>query len=56
LGKGSLENHLVKMEASGLTRVCSVRSWGGVHQVVEITEKGLEDCRSLLSKIRRLNV
>ena len=28
LGKGSLENHLAKMEASGLIRVRSVRSWG----------------------------
>ena len=32
LGKGSLENHLVKMETSGLIMVHSVRSWGGVHQ------------------------
>ena len=56
LGKGSLENHLVKMEASGLIRVRSVRSWGGVHQVVEITEKGLKDCKSLLSKIHSLNI
>ncbi len=56
LGKGSLENHLAKMEASGLIRVRSVRSWGGVHQVVEITEKGLEDCKSLLSKIHSLNI
>ncbi len=56
LGKGSLENHLAKMEASGLIRVRSVRSWGGVHQVVEITEKGLEDCRSLLRKIHSLNI
>ena len=56
LGKGSLENHLAKMEASGLIRVRSIRSWGGVHQVVEITEKGLEECRSLLSKIHSLNV
>ncbi len=56
LGKGSLENHLVKMEASGLIRIRSVRSWGGVHQVVEITEKGLEDCRSLLRIIHGFTV
>ena len=56
LGKGSLENHLTKMEASGLIRVRSVRSWGGVHQVVEITENGLDECRSLLKKIHSLNV
>ena len=56
LGKGSLENHLAKLEASGLIKVRSVRSWGGTHQVVEITEKGLEDCRSLLRKIHSLNI
>jgi DNA-binding transcriptional ArsR family regulator len=56
LGKGSLENHLEKLEASGLIRVRSVRSWGGVHQVVEITQKGLADCRSLLKKIHDLDV
>ena len=56
LGKGSLENHLAKMEASGLIRVRSVRSCGGIHQVVEITEKGLEECRSLLKKIHSLEV
>ena len=56
LGKGSLENHLAKMETSGLIRVRSVKSWGGVHQVVEITGKGLQECRSLLEKIHSLNV
>lgn len=56
LGKGSLENHLTKMEASGLIRVRFVNSWGGEHQVIEITEKGLEECRSLLKKIHSLNV
>ncbi len=56
LGKGSLENHLSKLEAAGLVRVRSVRSWGGSHQVVEITQKGLEDCKALLKKIHSLNV
>jgi DNA-binding MarR family transcriptional regulator len=56
LGKGSLENHLAKLEASGLINVRSVRSWGGRHQVVEITGKGLEDCRSLLRNIHSLDV
>jgi DNA-binding MarR family transcriptional regulator len=56
LGKGSLENHLAKMAASGLIRVRSVKSWGGTHQVVEITEKGLEGCRSLLKRIHSLDV
>ena len=56
LGKGSLENHLAKMESSGLITIRSVKSWGGTHQVVEITQKGLEECRSLLKKIHSLNV
>ena len=56
LGKGSLENHLEKLEASGYVRVRFVRSWGSTRQVVEITEKGLEDCRSLLQKIHSLEV
>jgi DNA-binding transcriptional ArsR family regulator len=56
LGKGSLENHLEKLGASGLIRVRSVRSWGGIHQVVEITEKGLEVCKSLLKKIHSFDV
>ncbi len=56
LGKGSLENHLSKMETSGLIQVRSVRAWGGAHQIVEITEKGLLECRSLLKKIHNLNI
>jgi DNA-binding transcriptional ArsR family regulator len=56
IGKGSLENHLAKLEASGLIRIRSIRSWGGTHQVAEITEKGLRDCRALLRKIHNLEV
>ncbi len=56
MGKGSLENHLSKLETSGLVRVRSVRSWGGSHQVVEITQKGLEDCKALLKNIHSLKL
>jgi DNA-binding transcriptional ArsR family regulator len=56
LGKGSLENHLSKLESAGLIHVRSVRSWGGSHQVVEITEKGLEDCKMLLRRIHSLDL
>ena len=56
LGKGSLENHLSKLKASDLVRVHSVRSWGGTRQVVEITDKGREACRSLLRNIHSLDV
>ena len=56
LGKGSLENHLSKLESAELIRVHSVRSWGGSHQVVEITDKGLEDCKALLRRIHSLDL
>ncbi len=56
LGKGSLENHLEKLEAAGHIKVRSVRTWGGTRQIVEITEKGLDDCRSLLRKMNSLDV
>jgi DNA-binding PadR family transcriptional regulator len=56
LGKGSLENHISKLETSGLVEIRSVKSWGGSHQVVEITKKGLEECKSLLKKIHSLDV
>ncbi len=56
LGKGSLENHLEKLESSGRIQTRFVRTWGGTRQVVEITEKGLEDCRSLLKKMHSLDV
>jgi DNA-binding MarR family transcriptional regulator len=56
LGKGSLENHLEKMETAGYVRVRNVLSWGGTRQIVEITEKGLADCRSLLQKIQGIDL
>jgi len=58
LGKGSLENHLEKLEAAGYIRVRTVRAFGGKgsRQVVEITEKGFQDCKALLEKIHNLNV
>jgi DNA-binding MarR family transcriptional regulator len=56
LGKGSLENHLEKLESAGYVKVRNVQSWGGTRQIVEITEKGLSDCRSLLQKIHSLDV
>ena len=59
LGKGSLENHLNKLESFGYVRLSYEKSMGarGVpRQTVEITEKGLEGCRELLRNIRSLNV
>jgi DNA-binding MarR family transcriptional regulator len=56
LGKGSLENHLEKLEGAGYVRIRNTKSFGGRRQVVEVTEKGLEDCRALLMRIRSLDV
>jgi DNA-binding PadR family transcriptional regulator len=56
LGKGSLENHLSKLKSSEFVNVRFVRSWGGIHQVVEITDKGLEECKTLLKKIHDIDV
>jgi DNA-binding MarR family transcriptional regulator len=56
VGKGSLENHLEKLEAAGYVKVRNVLSWGGTRQIVEVTEKGLADCRSLLHKIQGIDV
>ena len=52
LGKGSLENHLGKPESEGYVKMKNAKSFGGWRQVVEITEKGLKGCRTLLEAIR----
>jgi DNA-binding MarR family transcriptional regulator len=54
LGKGSLENHLVKLEASGLVQTKNVKTFGGMRQVVQITGRGSEACRLLLQKLQEL--
>jgi len=59
LGKGSLENHLNKLESFGYVKISYTKSMGarGVpRQTVEITSKGLEGCRELLRSIKRLSV
>jgi DNA-binding MarR family transcriptional regulator len=58
LGKGSLENHLEKMEAAGQVTIRKSKSFrgNGMSQTVEVTEKGLRDCKVLLEKIRGLDV
>lgn len=56
LGKGSLENHLEKLEVAGCVKVRNVLSWGGARQIVEITDKGLAECRSLLQKIQGIDI
>lgn len=56
-GKGSLENHLNKLESFGYVRISNAKSLGarGVsRQVVEIIEKGLDACRELVKSISSL--
>ena len=56
LERGSLQNHLAKLESAGYVRTTNVMSFGGWRRVVEITPKGLEDCVALLQKLRRLEI
>lgn len=57
LGKGSLENHLNKLESSGYVRITNEKFIGarGIpRQMVEITEKGLSACQDLVKRISSL--
>ena len=59
LGKGSLENHLNKLESFGYVRLSNTKSMGarGVpRQSVEITEKGLDACRTLVKSVSSLTL
>lgn len=59
LGKGSLENHLNKLESFGYVKISNAKSIGarGVpRQLVEITEKGLDTCRALVKNISSLAI
>lgn len=57
LGKGSLENHLGRLESFGYVRLSYAKSMGarGVpRQTVEITEKGLDACRAIVKSVSSL--
>ena len=57
LGKGSLENHLNKLESFGYVSISNAKTIGarGVpRQIVEITEKGLDACRALVKSMSSL--
>ena len=57
LGKGSLENHLDKLESFGHVRISNAKSIGArgsPRQMVEITKNGLDACRALVKSISRL--
>lgn len=57
LGKGSLENHLDKLESFGYVKISNAKSLGArgsPRQMVEITESGLDACRALVKSISSL--
>ncbi len=57
LGKGSLENHLNKLESFGYVKISNEKSIGarGVpRQIVGITEKGIEACHALVKSMSSL--
>ena len=56
LVRSSLGNHLEKLEAVGYAKVRVINSFAGKRQVFEITYKGLEECRTLLERIRSLDI
>jgi DNA-binding MarR family transcriptional regulator len=57
LGKGSLENHLNKLEGFGYVTISNAKTIGarGIpRQMVDITEKGLDACRTLVKSLSSL--
>ena len=54
LGKGSLSNHIEKLEESGFVRTRIVRTFRGYRTVVSITPKGLEAYTSFMELLRRI--
>jgi len=56
LGRSSLGNHVERLERAGYIRTGTVKSFVGRRRVVEITDQGLESCRTLLGRIRSLEM
>ena len=55
LGKGSLSNHIEKLEESGLVQAKLVRTFRGYRMVVSITPKGLEAYRELMKLFKKVS-
>jgi DNA-binding MarR family transcriptional regulator len=53
-GKGSLSNHLEKLEASGFIETRSVMTFGGSRVEVRITQKGKEAYENLVKTLGKL--
>jgi DNA-binding MarR family transcriptional regulator len=49
--KGSISNHLKKLEVSGYVTTKTSKTFGGYRTTVEITEKGLATCIELLNAL-----
>ena len=54
MGKGSLSNHLEKLEVSGYIRTKNVMTFSGSRIVAEITEKGMQSYNELLTLLKQL--
>jgi DNA-binding MarR family transcriptional regulator len=53
-GKGSLSNHLEKLEAAGYVKTRKTMIFGGHRIVIEITPKGIEAYDSYVTTVSRL--
>jgi DNA-binding MarR family transcriptional regulator len=54
VGKGSLSNHLERLELAGYVTTKTVKTWGGYRTTVEITPKGTEAYNTLLRALTSL--
>jgi DNA-binding MarR family transcriptional regulator len=54
VGKGSLSNHLERLELAGYVTTKTVKTWGGYRTTVEITPKGIETYNTLLRALASL--
>jgi DNA-binding MarR family transcriptional regulator len=55
LGKGSLSNHLEKLEVAGYIQTKRIMIFGGHRVIVEVTPKGLEVYESYMRTMRMLS-
>ena len=54
MGKGSLSNHIEKLEAAGYVASKRILVWGGHRVVVEITRKGLDAYDAYVNAMKAL--
>jgi DNA-binding MarR family transcriptional regulator len=55
MGKGSLSNHLEKLEAAGYIKTRRIMIFGGHRVMVEATEKGLQVYESYMRTMKMLS-